>query len=232
MRERDAPSPTRRADLDVAVQPGVRGLLVPKVEDPDALRALSDLVARREAERGMPAGGVAFVVLVESPAGLLRAEAIARADPRTVAMELGGEDFALSAGMEPAAETLALPKQLVLYAARAAGIMPLGILDSIAHYGDPEAYRATAERSRRYGFEGAACIHPSNVPVLNGVFTPSAEEAEHARLVVEAYAEAERAGSGAIGVDGRMVDVPVVERARRLLARIEAIRARERRADG
>ena len=183
-------------------------------------------VSRLEAERDMPAGGVAFVVLVESATGLLRAEAIARADSRTVAMELGGEDFALSTGMMPDAETLAVPKQMVLYAARAAGIMPLGILGSIAHYGDLDAYRAIAERSRRFGFEGAACIHPSGVPILNQVFTPGEEEADHARRVVEAYAEAQRAGSGAISVDGKMIDVPVVERAEKLLARLAAIRAR------
>jgi citrate lyase subunit beta/citryl-CoA lyase len=215
------------ADLDAAVQPGVRALLVPKVEDPDALVALSADVSRLEAERGMADGGVAFVVLVESAAGLLRAEAIARAEARTVAMELGGEDFALSAGMLPDAETLAVPKQMVLYAARAAGLVPLGILGSIAHYGDLDVYRATAERSRRFGFEGAACIHPSNVPVLNDVFTPAAEDVERARRLVDAYAEAERAGSGAISVDGNMIDVPVVIRAQKLLARHEAIRARE-----
>lgn len=214
------------ADLDAAVQPGVRALLVPKVENPEALRALSADVSRLESDRGMPDGGVAFVILVESPAGLLRAEAIARADPRTVAMELGGEDFALSAGMLPDAETLAVPKQMVLYAARAAGIMPLGILGSIAHYSDLDAYRAIAERSRRFGFEGAACIHPSNVPILNDVFTPGAEDVERARLLVEAYAEAQRAGSGAISVDGNMVDVPVVIRAQNLLTRYAAIQAR------
>jgi citrate lyase subunit beta/citryl-CoA lyase len=215
------------ADLDAAVHPGVRALLVPKVEDAETLRALSDQVARMEAERGMAAGSVGFVVLVESAAGLLNVEAIARADGRNLALELGGEDFALSTGMVPDAETLAVPKQLVLYAARAAGLIPLGILGSIADYADLDAYRATAERSRRFGFEGAACIHPSGVPILNDVFTPSAVQAAHARRIVDAYADARRAGSGAVSVDGKMVDVPVVERAQNLLARLQAIRARE-----
>ena len=219
------------ADLDAAVHPGVRALLVPKVEDPQALCALSDQVARLEAERGMAAGGVGFVVLVESAAGLLRAEAIARAEPRTLAMELGGEDFALSTGMVPDEETLAVPKQMVLYAARSAGLIPLGILGSIADYADVDAYRITAERSRRFGFEGAACIHPSGVPILNDVFTPSAADAAHAQRLVDAYAEAQRAGSGAVSVDGKMIDVPIVERARKLLARLQAIRARQAAVD-
>jgi len=215
------------ADLDAAVHPGVRAVLVPKVEDPEALCALSGEVARLESERGMPAGGVGFVVLVESATGLLRAEALARAEPRTLALELGGEDFALSTGMVPDAETLAVPKQMILYAARAAGLIPLGILGSIADYADLDAYRITAERSLRFGFEGAACIHPSGVPILNAVFTPTDAQAAHAQRLVDAYAEAQRAGSGALSVDGKMIDVPVVERARKLLARLQAIRARE-----
>ena len=213
------------ADLDAAVHHGVRALLVPKVEDAETLRALSVDVSRLEAERGMAVGSMGFVVLVESAAGLLHAEAIARADARNLALELGGEDFALSTGMLPDAETLAVPKQMVLYAARAAGLIPLGILGSIADYADLDAYRATAQRSRRFGFEGAACIHPSGVPILNEAFTPTAAEAEHARRLVDAYTNAQRAGSGAVSVDGKMVDVPVMERAQKLLARLEAIQA-------
>ena len=223
----NAESEQSAADLDAAVHPGVRALLVPKVEDPEVLCALSGEVSRLEAERGMAAGSVGLVVLVESATGLLRAEAIARAEPRTLALELGGEDFALSTGMVPDAETLAVPKQMILYAARAAGLIPLGILGSIADYADLDAYRITAERSRRFGFEGAACIHPSGVPILNDVFTPTDAQARHAQRLVEAYAEAQRAGSGALSVDGKMIDVPVVERARKLLARLQAIRARE-----
>ena len=215
------------ADLDAAVHPGIRALLVPKVEDPEALATLSSQVSRLEAERGMAVGSVGFVVLVESATGLLHAEAIARADPRTLALELGGEDFALSTGMVPDPETLAVPKQMVLYAARAAGLIPLGILGSIADYADVDAYRITAQRSQRFGFEGAACIHPSGVPILNEVFTPTAAQAAHAQRLVDAYTDAQRAGSGAVSVDGRMIDVPVVERGQKLLARLQAIRARE-----
>jgi len=216
-----------QADLEAAVHPGVRALLVPKVEGAEALRALSEQVLRLESRRALAPGSVGFVVLIESASGLLNAEAIARADERIVAMELGGEDFALSTGMVPDAETLSVPKQMVLYAARAAGRIPLGILGSIADYADTDAYRRVAEQSRRFGFEGAACIHPSNVPILNQVFTPTQAQAEHARRLVEAYADAQRSGSGALSIDGKMIDVPIVERARALLARVQAIEARE-----
>ena len=81
-------------------------------------------------------------------------------------------------------------------------------------------------KARRFGFEGASCIHPSVVPVLNAEFAPGAEEVDHARRVVEAYAAAEAEGKGAISIDGKMVDVPVAVRARRLLDRDAAIRRR------
>jgi citrate lyase subunit beta/citryl-CoA lyase len=215
------------ADLDAAVHPGVTALMVPKVEDAESLRALSEQVSRLESARGIAPGSVRFLILIESAAGLLRAEAIARADPRSVALDLGAEDFAVSTGMVPEPEPLMVPKQLALLAARAAGLMPFGTLSSVAAYQDLAAYRDIALRSRRFGFEGASCIHPSVVPILNEAFTPTPAEAENARRVVETYEQAQRDGSGAISLDGKMVDVPVAVRARKLLARLDVIHARE-----
>jgi len=217
-------------DLDAAVHPGVDAIMVPKAESAEALRALSRRVGELESQRGLRTGATRFVLLIESPAALLRAEEIARADARNVALDLGAEDFALAAGMVPDPETMAVPKQLALLAARAAGLVPIGILGTVADFRDLDAYRETARRSRRFGFEGATCIHPSAVPVLNEVFSPSTEEVERARRLVEAYRDAQARGLGAVTVDGKMVDVPVAERARRLLARHDAIRARRARA--
>jgi len=213
-------------DLEAAVVPGLRGLVLPKTEGPDHLRLLAEVVAELEAERGLAGGAVLFVPVVESPAALVRAEAIASAHARVAALVLGGEDFALAAGMEPDAETLHLPKLLCLLAARAAGVVPLGFIGTVADYADLGAFRAMVRRSRRFGFEGASCIHPSGVPILNEEMAPAADAVERARRVVEAYDAALAAGRGAVTVDGRMVDVPVAERARRLLARHAAIAAR------
>jgi citrate lyase subunit beta/citryl-CoA lyase len=82
-------------------------------------------------------------------------------------------------------------------------------------------------RSRDFGFMGAGCIHPGQVPIVNEAYTPSGAEASHARRVVEESAKAAAAGRGSFAIDGKMIDVPVVERARRLLARLAAIEARE-----
>jgi len=214
-------------DLDAAVIPGVAGIYVTKVRDADYLRLLSTEIGRREAARGIPAGTVRTVAMIETATAYLRALEIAEADARSAAMVLGGEDMALELGMEPNEETLAMPKQQINIVARAAGLQPFGIMGTIADFRDLDQVRTVAERSRRFGFEGAACIHPSVVPVLNAAFTPTDDEVAHAERVVAAYAEAEAAGTGAITVDGKMIDVPVVRRAKNLLARMRAIQARQ-----
>ena len=130
------------------------------------------------------------------------------------------------AGMTPTPESLLMPKQWTLFAARAAGIMPLALVGSIADYSDLEAMKIIAVRSRALGFEGASCIHPSVVPVLNNAFTPTEDEVASATRIVTAYDEAVDAGAGSIKIDGKMIDVPVALRAKRLLERSRAIAKR------
>jgi citrate lyase subunit beta / citryl-CoA lyase len=101
-------------------------------------------------------------------------------------------------------------------AAKAAGVLSFGMLRSIADYREAEAIAASAREARALGFDGATCVHPSVVPILNAAFAPSPEALDRARRLVAAF---EAAGGGALEFEGRMVDLPVVERARRLLAR-------------
>ena len=136
-----------------------------------------------------------------------------------------GRDL-LDIGVVPDSDTLAMPKQHIAITARAAGLIPYGIIGTIADYSDPKAVREVAERSRKFGFEGAACVHPSVVPVLNAAFTPSKSEIDYAHRIMTAYARAEGKGSGAISLDGKMVDVPVVRRAKNLIDRARVIEQR------
>jgi len=215
------------ADMEAAAIPAVTALMLPKVDDAAHVRGRADAVAKLESERGMAPGQIRFVVMVESPAALFKADEIAAAHSRNTAAFLGGEDFAAAAGMVPDPDTLFLPKMMTLFAARAAGITPLGMIGTVADYKDLDTVRENIRRSRKFGFEGASCIHPSVVALLNEEMTPSPQEVDNAERVVEAYDQAEQEGLGAITVDGMMVDVPVAERARALLARHAAIRARE-----
>jgi hypothetical protein len=104
-------------------------------------------------------------------------------------MNIGGEDFALAAGMEPTEETLLMPKQQMIFAARAAGLMPLGFIASVAGFGDWDAFRRMVRRSRQFGFMGASCIHPGQVPIVNEEYSPTAEELELARKIVSRNCE-------------------------------------------
>lgn len=216
------------ADIEAAVSAEVCGLLITKVESAGHLRLLAELVAELETERGLAAGHTRFVPMIETPAALARALDIAGAHPRNAALVLGGEDLATEMGMVPDEETLELPKLQCLQAARAAGLVPLGFLGTVADYRDKEAFRRTIKRSKKFGFEGASVIHPGVVDVLNEEFAPSPTDVEWATRIVAAYDEAVAAGKGAISVDGKMVDVPVAVRAQRLLARHHAIEAKQK----
>jgi citrate lyase subunit beta / citryl-CoA lyase len=216
-------------DIEAAVSPRVQALMLTKVESAEHVRMVAEIVAELEVERGMTPGATTLVALIETAGAFFRMEEIARAHPRLVGLSVGAEDFALSIGMLPEAEGLFYPKQHMIIAARAAGILPLGFLGTVADFRDLDAFRATIRRSRRLGFAGASCIHPSQVPILNEEYRPSPEEVAAAERAVAAYDSAIAAGIGAIELDGKMIDVPVVERAKQVLTRHRAILAREAR---
>jgi citrate lyase subunit beta / citryl-CoA lyase len=217
------------ADIEAAVSPRVHALMLTKVESADHVRMVAEVVDELEAERGMVPGATRLVALIETAAAFFRMAEIARAHRRLVGLSIGAEDFALALGMLPEAEGLFYPKQQMIIAARAAGILPLGFLGTVADFRDLEAFRATIRRSRRLGFAGASCIHPSQVPILNEEYRPAAAEVAEADRVVAAYESAAAGGIGAVELDGKMIDVPVVERAKRLLARHRAALEREAR---
>jgi citrate lyase subunit beta/citryl-CoA lyase len=220
--------PWRQAirDIEAAIGPNVQALAVTKADSADHVRLVAEVVSELEAERGIPVGSTTLKVMVETAAAFFRMPEIAAADPRIVAMTLGAEDFALSVGMPPEPEGLLMPKQQMVIAARAAGVMPLGFIGTVADYKDLDAFRQTIRRSRRLGFVGASVIHPAQIAILNEGFAPAADEVASAQRIVAAYDDAVAAGRGSIEVDGKMIDVPVVARARQLLARSAAIEAR------
>ena len=213
-------------DLEAVIGPRVQAVALPKAESAQHVQLVAEIIDELESERGMPVGATKMLAMVETASAFFRIAEIAKAHPRLVALNLGAEDFALSAGILPEAEGLFMPKQMCVFAARAAGIMPLGFIGTVADYGDLDAFRETIRRSRRLGFVGASVIHPSQIAILNEEFRPSTAEIDHASRVVAAYEKALAEGVGAVTVDGKMIDVPVVERARLLLEREAAIAAR------
>jgi citrate lyase subunit beta/citryl-CoA lyase len=208
-------------DVEVAVLAGAGGVLVPKVEDPGHVRSVEDLVGRAERARDVPGSTVEVQLLVETPRGLLRIADIAAAGSRTTALMLGTEDLAAELEVDPTSEEFDVrwAHGLVVCAARAHGLAPYGLLRSLANFRDLPALAVDARAARGFGYVGALCIHPAQVPVLIEALSPSAAEVAHAQRVLDALALGEREGTAAVSVDGRMVDTPMAMRAQRLLAR-------------
>jgi citrate lyase subunit beta/citryl-CoA lyase len=151
-----------------------------------------------------------LLAMLEDPGAVLEARAYAK-HPAVMGLCVGAEDLATALGAEPVPATLQMPKLLVHYAAKAEGKLSLGMLRSVADYTDLAGIEASAREARMHGFDGATCVHPSAVPILNAAFSPSATEVAWAERVLAAGKE------GAFVVDGRMVDAPVIARARRIL---------------
>lgn len=211
-------------DLEAAVINGVSTLIIPKVANAGHLQALDETISELERERALPVGSIGLIALIETPDALLRIHEIAVACPRLRGLTLGGEDFSLALGATPSLELLKQPCQMVTIAAKAAGRLALGYPGSIAEFRDLTAFRQGVEIGLAQGCEGGFAIHPAQVTVLNEVFTPDDVELKYAKRVVDAYHAALQSGQGAVSLDGKMLDVPVVERARQLLVRAERLR--------
>ncbi len=208
------------ADLEACVHPGVQAIVVPKVVSGSQIQALSNLIDKLEAQRGIVAGHTRLIAQIECVHGLGNLDDIAQSCDRLLGMSLGSEDFSASAGMEPTPEGLLAPNQAIVFACRRAGILPFGFPASIADYSDIERFRNTIHFARQLGFVGALCIHPSQVAILNDEFAPSDAEIERARALIDAYEQGLSEGKGAVEFEGSMVDAPVVTRARELLVRV------------
>lgn len=203
------------ADLEVAVQPGVAAIMVPGCERVERLSVLREIVSELAAERCL-AHAPGIIGLVESAAGLVNLPALA-AFPQMIGLALGSEDLALDMGVGPTPELLDLPARQIALAARAHGLMALAVPISIATYADTDAYRAAAEAGQRWGVSGAICVHPAQVAIANETFQPSARDLEEARAILQAWDA--RGDAGVVSLSGSMIDLPVAERARRMLAK-------------
>jgi citrate lyase subunit beta/citryl-CoA lyase len=215
-------------DVESSIIEGVSALIVTKVEGPDHLRLIDDLVSRLEIKRGLEPGRIRLMGLIETPLALFNAREIALATPRLMSLSLGAEDYATAIGGRPTEDVLYVPKQTVIQAAKAAGIVTMGTIGTLANFRDLDAYRGMVRRSVAFGFAGASCIHPAQVPILNEEFSPTDQEIKQAQRIVDENRLAASQGRGSFQVDGQMIDVPVVQRAETLLRRAKAIEMRSR----
>lgn len=203
-------------------------VLIPKVNRPEDLHAVAVLLDGIELEKELEPGKIGLEAQIETAEGLTNVDAIARATGRLRALHFGPGDFAASLGMPQTSigtrdewdeaypgHRFGYVMQRIVVAARAAGLRALD--GPVADHRDEEGLREACRAARAIGFDGKWCIHPAQVPVVNEVFSPTEDEVSWARKVVGAYEEANAAGSGAISVDGQMVDAASIRMARRTL---------------
>jgi citrate lyase subunit beta/citryl-CoA lyase len=214
-------------DFSAIVQPGLDGIILPKVESAATLQTIDWLLGNLERERGLAPGGIDLIPIVETARGLTQIEAILSAGTRVKHCAFGAGDFTLDVNMiwSRAESELAYARARVVTASRAAGIE--APLDTVwVDLQDEEGLEASTRLAQGFGFQGKMCIHPNQIAVVNRVFTPTNAEIDFAERVVAAFAEAEKEGSAAIQLDGKFIDYPIVYRAQRTLDTMAAVRAR------
>jgi citrate lyase subunit beta/citryl-CoA lyase len=214
-------------DIVAVVQKGVDGIILPKLESVDEIRAVDWVIANLEKERGLPAGAFDVIPIVETGRGMANIRAITAAGTRVTRVAFGAGDFTLDMSIEwSRAETELLPyRSECVLASRAAGIE--APLDTVwVDLKDPEGFMASTRHIKVLGFQGKMCIHPDQVPLANEILSPSAAEVEWSRKVVHAFEAAEKAGSASIQLEGKFIDYPIVYRARRVLETMQRISAR------
>ena len=213
-------------DVEAVVAPKVDGIILPKVERAADLQMVDWMITSLERKRGLPEGGIDLLPILETGKGIANARDIAAAGGRLKRLSFGAGDYTRDMGMEWTFEEgeLAPAQAEVVLASRINDLEPP--VDTVfIHIKEDEHFKKSAARARIMGFQGKLCIHPAQVPLANAAFTPTAEEAEWARGIIKAFAEAEAAGSASIQVDGYFVDYPIVVKAQRIVALAEAVEA-------
>lgn len=192
------------ADIDAVIRPGLAGIVVPKAEDPEQIVELASQVV----------DGTSVIPALETALGLWNARSLAEI-PGVERLAFGQIDFQLDTGIDGEAEELLYARTHLVLASRVAGALspldgPVTTLDSV------ERLRGDVDHARRLGFGGKICIHPKQVEAVNQGFMPTQNEIAWAEHVVQAT---ETAGSGAIKLEGELIDRPVIERAKAILDR-------------
>lgn len=205
-----------RDDLMAIVSKRLTGVVLPKVEDPQDLRDLDVLLREAEMEHGVRPGDIGTIALIESARGVLRCEDIARASDRLMGLSVGAEDYTFDIGTARGADALRHLRATVVQVATAYRL--LAIDTPYPDHRDEAGLEEETRGAKAIGLRGKYAIHPAQVATINRVFTPTADEVAAAERIVAGYEDGLRRGLGAVNVDGRMVDAPIAQRARGVIA--------------
>ncbi|MCL5123147.1 MAG: CoA ester lyase [Deltaproteobacteria bacterium] len=215
-------------DVQTAVCERLDALFVPKVDSADQIVKLDYLTKEIEATKGLDVGRIRFSIHIESPLGLLRLENIVASCDRIESISLGMLSFFPNMGIELTKDASALltPMSQVAITAKAYGVIPTGVLGSVAEFRDLKAFANSAFRAKELGFEGSICVHPDQVSILNRIFVPDSESLAKARRIIEAFEEAAQIGRASTTLDGRMVDTPIYRKALATLKKFDSVKKR------
>jgi len=210
-------------ELAAIVGPHIDAVSIGKIRTPGDVSAVSQMIGTLERERAMEVGTIRLVPWIETARAIVECHAICRASRRIIAVAFGAEDFTHDMGIEHVDDesNLAFARASICVAARAAGVIALDT--PFFRFRDVEGLAAHSLRSRRLGFGGRFAIHPVQTDTINECFAPSSAEIEQARRVIAAFESAERDGRASTSLDGLVIDVPVVRRARAMLALAESL---------
>lgn len=200
-------------DLKFVVPYGIHTIVIPKCESPDDVLFVEQHIQKITGKTN----SIHLVPIIESALGVENAFEIAVASENIVAMAIGLEDYTADIGAQrtEAGNESFFARSRIINAARAAGIKPLDSV--VSNFGDLEALAAAAQCSKALGFEGIGCIHPGQIKTVNESFSPSQKEIDDTKKIVFTFFQAEKEGKGVVAVDSKMVDAPVVKRARKTI---------------
>ena len=211
------------ADLSAVVGPHIFGVSVGKMDNPEIVAEVVNLLDRAEDAAGVERGGIRLVPWIESAEAIVKVYDICRSSERIVAVALGAEDFTndMEIKRTDSDSELAYARGAIAVAARAAGVLALDT--PFFSFRDPVALKANTEMSKAIGFKGRFAIHPAQLDIINGVYSPSEEEISQAQREIESFEEAAAMGRGSTSLDGKVIDVPVVKRAQALIEKARAM---------
>ncbi|MFQ5830682.1 MAG: HpcH/HpaI aldolase/citrate lyase family protein [Candidatus Methylomirabilia bacterium] len=213
------------ADLEVTIAGRPDGYAVPKPRTAADVRAVAQILDRLEEKHGIPFGSTKLVLIAtETPEGLLNIAEVARASSRIAALSWGIEDLSAAMGLprtrDASGRYLDIPRYARVVCAVAAAAAGVEAIDTVfTNIHDLDGLRRESEEAVWMGYTGKISIHPGQLEVINGAFTPSREEALEAQELIAAFEEHRRKGSGAFAFKGQMMDMPHLARARKVLER-------------
>ena len=217
-------TPYGRKDFEAMVRAKPDAIRLPKTETPEDVEEADELITQIENEIGMEHGTVKLMAAIESALGVINAYKIATASKRLIGIAIGAEDFVTDLKTSRSLEGIELltARSQIILAARAAGIDALDTVFSDVN--NEEGFANEVKLIKQLGFDGKSIINPRQIDIVHNIFAPTAKEIEKSTRIIEAIKEAEEKGSGVISLDGKMIDKPIVERARRVLELANALK--------